>query len=231
MRVLLRFSLQDEFYSCNNVHRREGLSSMHYSPLALELPSLGAKPLLFRSSCGAFRLMSSEGIVWFMRENVEGKVECVCVWVCVCAVVHVTWQGYISQKAAGTDVWLPLTVHSRRGWSGAGPTPSPPFPRTKARAQLKDVNSVAFVPKAQRHAEWEIWPLPDCVFELPLLSRAVQGKEWVSEWEEMEWVRAVAGWSVEGGGSVLTGGVYRWRFAREEQHQEVPPHLTLNTTH
>lgn len=67
--------------------------------------------------------------------------------------VHVTWQGYISQRAAGPDVWLPLTVHSRRGWSGAGPTSSPPFPRTKARVQLKDVNSVAFVAKAQRHAE------------------------------------------------------------------------------
>lgn len=76
--------------------------------------------------------------------------------VCVRAVVRVTWQGYISQRAAGPDVWLPLTVHSRRGWSGEGPTPSPPFPRTKAKAQLIDVNSVAFVPKAQRHAEREI---------------------------------------------------------------------------
>jgi len=54
------------------------LSSMHYSPLALELPSLGPKPLLFKRSCGDFRLMWSEGIVWSMRENVEGKVECVC---------------------------------------------------------------------------------------------------------------------------------------------------------
>lgn len=75
------------------------------------------------------------------------------VGVCVCAAVRVTWQGYISQRAAGPDVWLPLTVRSRRGWSGEGPTPRPPFPRTKARSQLIDVNSVAFVPKAQRHAE------------------------------------------------------------------------------
>jgi len=73
--------------------------------------------------------------------------------VCVHASVRVTWQGYISQRAAGPDVRLPLTVHSRRGWSGEGPAPSPPFPGTKARAQLIDVNSVAFVPKAQRHAE------------------------------------------------------------------------------
>lgn len=51
------FGLQGELYSCNNVHRREGLSPMHYGPLALELPSLGAKPLLFKRSCGAFRLM------------------------------------------------------------------------------------------------------------------------------------------------------------------------------
>lgn len=71
----------------------------------------------------------------------------------MCVPVHVTRQGYISQRAAGPDIWLPLTVHSRRGWSGAGPTSSPPFPRTKARVQLKDVNSVAFVAKAQRHAE------------------------------------------------------------------------------
>lgn len=61
-----------------HVHGREGLSSMHYSPLALKLPSLGVKPLLFKRSCGAFRLMWSEGIVWCMRENVEGKVDCVC---------------------------------------------------------------------------------------------------------------------------------------------------------
>lgn len=73
-----RFGLQGEFYSCNNVHRREGLLSMQYGPLALELPSLGAKPLLFKRSCEAFRLIWSEGIVWCMRENVEGKVECVC---------------------------------------------------------------------------------------------------------------------------------------------------------
>lgn len=73
--------------------------------------------------------------------------------VCVRDAVHVTWQGHISQRAARPDVWLPLTVHSRRGWSREGPTPSPPVPETKARAQLIDVNSVAFVPKAQRHAE------------------------------------------------------------------------------
>lgn len=72
-----RFCLQGEFYSCNNVHRREGLLFMHCGPLALELPSLGAKPLLFKRSCEAFRLIWSEGIVWCMRENVEGKVECV----------------------------------------------------------------------------------------------------------------------------------------------------------
>lgn len=75
-----------------HVHGREGLSSMHYSPLALKLPSLGVKPLLFKRSCGAFRLMWSEGIVWCMRENVEGKVDCVCEWVCVCAPPCV-WHG------------------------------------------------------------------------------------------------------------------------------------------
>lgn len=177
-----RFGLQGEFYSCYNVHRREGLSSMHRSPPALELPSLGAKPLLFKRSCGVFRLMWSEGIVWCMRENVEGKVECVCMWAWVRVAVHVTWQGYISQRAAGPDVWLPLTVHSRRDWSGAGPTPSPPFPRTKARAQLKDVNSVAFVAKAQRHAEWEIWPLPRgrLCFRTPLAVSGSSGQQ-VSE--------------------------------------------------
>lgn len=64
------------------------------------------------------------------------------------AFVRVTWQGYTSQRAAGPDVSLPLTVHSRRGWSGEGPTPGPSFPRTKAWPDLIDVNSVAFVPKA-----------------------------------------------------------------------------------
>lgn len=71
-----------------------------------------------------------------MRENVEGKVECVCVCehmsVFACAAVHVTWQGDSSQRAAGTDVWLPLTAHSRGSWSAEGPTPGPPFPRDKS---------------------------------------------------------------------------------------------------
>lgn len=69
-----------------------------------------------------------------MQENVEGKVECVCAHVSVfaCAAVHVTLRGDSSQSAAGTDVWLPLTVHSRRGWSAIGPTPGPSFPRDKS---------------------------------------------------------------------------------------------------
>ena len=188
---------------------------MHYNPLALKLPSLGAKPLLFKVSCGAFCLMWSGGIVSCMRENVEGKVECVCVWVWVRAAVHVTWQGYISQRAAGPDVWLPLTVHSRRCWSGAGPTPSPPFPRTKARAQLKDVNSVAFVPKAQRHAEWEIWPLPivRLCFWAPL---AVSGSSGQRVSERMGRDGVGDSWLWGGGLSQLvecTGGGYTGRVA------------------
>lgn len=70
-----------------------------------------------------------------MRENVEGKVECVCAHVSVFAraAVHVTWQGDSIQRAAGTDVWLPLTAHPRRGWSAEGPTPGPPFPPDKSQ--------------------------------------------------------------------------------------------------
>lgn len=70
----------------------------------------------------------------------------------------------------------------------------------------------------------------DCVFEPLLLSLAVRGKEWLSAWEEMEWVIAGVGWR-----SVLTGGVYRWGgvgggVTQEERHGAVLLHLTLNTT-
>lgn len=163
----------------------------------LELPSLGAKPLLFKRSCGAFRLMWHEGIVWCMRENVEGKVECVCVWACVRALLCM-WHGRgTSVKGPlGPDVWLPLTVRSRRGWSGAGPTPSPPFPRTKAIAQLKDVNSAAFVPKAQRHAEWEIWPLPKVrlCFWTPLAVSGNSGGKKVTE--RIGWSGCESAWGI-----------------------------------
>lgn len=119
---------------------------------------LGRNHYFSKGAVGLF-VWCGPGVLYIaMRENVEGKVECVCVRVCALPCV---WhgRGYTSQRAVGPDVWLPLTVHSRGCWSGEGPAPSLPFPGTKARAQLIDVNSVAFVPKAQRHAEWEIWPL------------------------------------------------------------------------
>lgn len=105
----------------NNVHIREGF-------ITPERPSLGAKTITFQRSCGAFRLMWSEGIVIAHAGECWGQGGVCMVWVCVRGAVRVTWQGYISQRAAGPDVWLPLTVHSRRGWLFAGPTPSPPFP-------------------------------------------------------------------------------------------------------
>lgn len=70
--------------------------------------------------------------------------------------VCVTWQGsHPSKRAAGPDVWPPLTVRSRRGWSAEGPcSQAPPTrPGLLSRAGVIDVNSAAFVPKAQRHAE------------------------------------------------------------------------------
>lgn len=131
------------------------------------------------------------------------------VYACEC--VRALWcmwhgKGYISQRAPGPDVWLPLTGHSRRGWSAAGPTTSPPFPRTKAMAQLKDVNSVAFVLKAQRHAEWEIWPLPKVrlCFWTPLALSGSMGQEmsermgWCGCELFMEW------------GAILTSRTSRW---------------------
>lgn len=202
------------FWACRvnsiHVHRRQGLLTMHYSPVALELPSLGGKPLLFKRSGGTFRLMWSGGIVWCNAGECWGQGGvCMHVSVCVRAVVRVTWQGYISQRAAGPDVWLPLTVHSRRGWSGEGPTPSPPFPRTKAKAQLIDVNSVAFVPKAQRHAEREIWPLPRV--RLCLWTRlAVSGSLGQRVREQARGCRCVPTWQsvqvVVVGGRVLRRG-------------------------
>lgn len=71
----------------------------------------------------------------------------------------VTWQGCIRQRDAGARrlaapdralqeglVWWPLLQAPRSA-------------RTKASAQLKDVNWGAFVPRARGHAEWENWPL------------------------------------------------------------------------
>lgn len=129
-------------YRVSNFHLtmstiERGLSSKHYSPLAPELPSLGVKPLLFSKSCGVFCLMWSVDIVWCVRENVEGKVECLCMWVCAHSAVRVTWLGHISQRAAGPDIWLPLTVHSRRGWSVAGPTPASSVPQDKSRGPVE----------------------------------------------------------------------------------------------
>lgn len=80
--------------------------------------------------------------------------ECVCALSCV-------WHGRGTSVKGPPGQTFGCPWQCTPGGAGLvqGPLPSPPFPRTKARAQLKDVNSVAFVPKAQRHAEWEIWPL------------------------------------------------------------------------
>lgn len=104
------------------------------SPVTLELPPLGAKPLLSQKELWGFPFDVVRdyctppcGRMLRARWSV-----CAHVSVFACAAVHVTWRGDSSQRAAGTDVWLPLTVHSRRDWSAEGPTPGAPFPRDKS---------------------------------------------------------------------------------------------------
>lgn len=113
---------------------------------------LGPKTITFqKGSCGAFRLMWSRGWGGYCARQcgrmLRARWECVFACKCVCVCVHaragvrVTWQEHISQRAAGPDVWLPLTARSRRGWSGEGPAPSAPpphpsVPRDKSQGPL-----------------------------------------------------------------------------------------------
>lgn len=223
------FSLQGGCYSCS----WEGGFVVHaLQPSGPRTAIFGGETITFQKELWGF----SFDVVWGYCMVHAGECWgqgglCMRVSMRVRAAVRVTWQGYISQRAAGPDVWLPLTVHSRRGWSGEGPTPSPPFPRTKARAQLIDVNSVAFVPKAQRHAEWEIWPLlrVRLCFWTPLAVSGRSGQR-VSErmrgkGEGVRWrgVEVCPDWcSVQVGGG---GG-----FTQEERHDALLLHLTLSTT-
>lgn len=101
--------------------------------MTLELPPLGAKPLLLKRSCGALRLMWSGGIVRRHAGECWGQGG-VCAHVSVCACADQRGDG--SQRAAGTDVWLPLTVHSGRGWSAEGAAPGPPLPRHKGKRRF-----------------------------------------------------------------------------------------------
>lgn len=90
---------------------------MRPCPATSELPSLGAKPLLFKKSRRAFRLMWSGAIVRRRAGECRGQGG-----VCVRArerfaraAVPVTWRGDGIQRAAGTDVWPPLTVILQEG--------------------------------------------------------------------------------------------------------------------
>lgn len=120
----------------NRVHRMLcGGGRGGFAVHALELPSFGTENHYF--SKGELWGFSFD-VVWggycarqcgrTSRARWECAFACECVCVCVRARagVRVTWQGHISQRAAGPDVWLPLTARSRRGWSGEGPAPSGP---------------------------------------------------------------------------------------------------------
>lgn len=185
---------------------------MHYSLLDPRAAIFGGETITFQKELWGFSFDVAWGYCMVHAGECWGQGG-VCMRVSVCACVRALlcmWHGRgTSVKGPlGPDVWLPLTVRSRRGWSGAGPTPSPPFPRTKAIAQLKDVNSAAFVPKAQRHAEWEIWPLPKVrlCFWTPLAVSGNSGGKKVTErigWSGCEpaWGIGVChdGWSAQVG--------------------------------
>lgn len=118
----------------NRVHRMLG-GGGGFTVHALELPSFGTENHYFSKGelwGFSFDVVSGGYCARQCGRMLRARWECVFACECVCvrarAGVRVTWQGHISQRAAGPDVWPPLTARSRRGWSGEGPAPSAPHP-------------------------------------------------------------------------------------------------------
>lgn len=209
-----------------HVHRREGLPSMHYSPLALELPSLGPKPLLFKRSCGDFRLMWSEAIVWCMRENVEGKVECVCVWVCVrcracdMAGVHQS-KGRGARRLAAPD----SALQEGLVWWRAHSEPS--IPQDKSLGPVDRCEFSGFC--AQSLETCRVRNLTFAESQIVFLNPSCCLWQFRAESERANG-RRVSGCEWAWGGGLPSLVEHRLGSTQEERNDALVLHQTLNTT-
>lgn len=117
-------------------HRREGVSPTQTRPRDLGAATFGGKTITSQKELRGFPFDVVRGYCMLPcgRMLRARWSVCACAYVSLfaCAAMHVMWRGDSSQRAAGADVWLPLTVRSRRGWSAEGPTLGPPFPRDKS---------------------------------------------------------------------------------------------------
>lgn len=149
------------FSICRLATGEEGLSPRQTQPRDLGAATFGGKAITSPKKLRGFLFDVVRGYCTPPCRRMLRARWSVCVHMCLRALQCMWRCGGTAVKALlGQTFGCPWQCTLGGAGLLKGPLRVLLFHGTKASAGLIDVNSAAFVPKALRHAEWEIWPLP-----------------------------------------------------------------------